>query len=593
MESGVCNLNMSFLIKVYDIEEEKPEMGTEKDGTFDGKHRSKAVVDGVKRASTRAYLWSLGSLGLVGNEMKKPFVGVINTWSEFHVGHIHLRELAALVKAGIRSEGGVPFEMNTIALCDALATAHDGSKRVLPSRDLIADSIELAVDANRFDAMVLIGSCDKIAPALAMATARLNIPTIILTGGPMLPGFDPEKEQRLTGTNVRQAMVDFKEGRIDASRFLDLEQSACPGPGSCMMMASANTMCCLIEALGLCLPGCSTCHAVDGRKKQIAFETGRQVMALVREGVLPSHIVTEASVKNAVRALMALSGSINCVIHLLAFAHEMNLDLDIDAFDKIGKDTPFIANVKPSGEYLLYDFDRAGGMPGFLKELSPLLSTEVLTVTGRSLRENIADAKVYRRDVIKSLEKPISNEGGIAVLRGNLAPMSAVVKTGAVTPEMMVHEGPARVFDSEEELTEAIMGRSISHGDVILLRYQGPKGAPGMPEFLIPPVTLSAMGYGKSVALITDGRFSGATYGPCIGHVSPEAMAGGPIAVVRDGDIIYIDIPKRKLEIRISEEELSKRTAEWKAPKRRIEKGFMRMYAENVGPAEKGALLHP
>jgi dihydroxy-acid dehydratase len=525
--------------------------------------------------------------------MEKPFIGVINTWSEYHPGHIHLRDLSALVKAGIRSEGGVPFEMNTIALCDALATAHEGSKRVLPTRDLIADSIELAVEANRFDAMVLIGSCDKIAPALAMATARIDIPTVILTGGPMLPGFDRETKEDLTGTNVRKALVDFQEGRIDISRFMEIEQSACPGPGSCMMMASANTMCCLIEVMGLSLPGCASCHGVDGKKKQIAFESGRQVMSLLKKGITPSKIVTQASLRNGLKALMALSGSMNCVIHLLAFGHEMNLPLQIDDFDEISRKTPILANIKPSGKYLMLDLDRAGGIPAFLKELSPLLEMDVLTVTGKVLAENIATACNHNPEVIRSIGNSISQEGGIAILKGNLAPGTAVVKTGAVAPEMMVHKGPARVFESEEEMTEVILNKGIQHGDVIILRYQGPRGAPGMPEFLIPPATLSAMGYGKSVALITDGRYSGATQGPCIGHVSPEAMVGGPIAVVKDGDPILINIPERKLEINISEEELKKRLSTWRAPKPRIEKGFMGMYAAHVGPAEKGALLHP
>ena len=556
---------------------------------MDLKHRSKAVVEGDQRASHRGFLWSLG---VVGDEMKKPFIGVINTWSEFHPGHIHLRDLAAFVKSGIRSEGGVPFEMNTIALCDGFPCGHEGNKRVLPSRDLIADSIELAVEANRFDAIVLIGSCDKIAPAIAMAAARLNIPTIILTGGPMLPGFDRETRQPMTGTNARQSLVDFREGRIDESRFLEIEQSCCSGPGSCMQMASANTMCCLIEVLGLSLPGCATAHAVDARKKQIAFESGRQVMWLLRKGILPSHIVTQASLKNAVKALMALGGSINCVIHLLAFAHEMNLPLHIDDFDKLGRETPFLANVKPSGEYLLIDFDRAGGVPGFLKELAPLLDMDVLTVTGKTLRENVSYAKVYNSKVIRSLHDPLSPEGGIVILRGSLAPGSAVVKSSAVAPEMKVHQGPARVFESEEELIEAILGKEIEHGDVIVLRYEGPKGGPGMREFLIPPIVLSSMGYGKSVALVTDGRFSGATYGPCIGHVCPEAMVGGPIAVVRDGDPILIDIPNRRLDIKISEEELEKRLSVWRPPPARFEKGFMGMYARNVGSAEEGALLH-
>jgi len=565
-------------------------MGCNKGNVMDLKHRSKAVVEGDQRASHRGFLWSLG---VVGDEMKKPFIGVINTWSEFHPGHIHLRDLAALVKAGIRSEGGVPFEMNTIALCDGFACGHEGNKWVLPSRDLIADSIELSVEANRFDAMVLIGSCDKIAPAIAMAAARINIPTIILTGGPMLPGFDRETQQPLTGTNARQAMVDFREEAIDASRFLEIEQDCCPGPGSCMMMASANTMCCLIEVLGLSLPGCATAHAVDARKKHIAFESGRQIMTLLKKGIFPSHIVTAASLKNAVKALMALSGSINCVIHLLAFAHEMNLPLRIDDFDEIGRDTPFISNIKPSGDYLFIDFERAGGIPAFLRELSPILETEVLTVTGKSLAENITRAKVFNPTVIRPLKSPIAPEGGIAILRGNLAPGSAVVKSAAVAPEMMIHEGPARVYESEEEMMDAILEKRIQHGDVIILRYEGPKGGPGMREFLLGPVALSSMGYGKSVSLVTDGRFSGATYGPCIGHVSPEAMVGGPIAVVRDGDTILIDIPNRKLDIIISEEELENRLSGWKPPKPRYKKGFMGMYAANVGSAEEGALLHP
>ena len=557
---------------------------------MDLKHRSKAVVEGDQRASHRGFL---ASLGIVPDDVKKPFIGVINTWSECHPGHIHLRDLASFVKSGIRSEGGVPFEMNTIALCDGFPCGHEGNKRVLPSRDLIADSIELAVEANRFDAMVLIGSCDKIAPALSMAAARLDIPTVIVTGGPMLPGFDRETGQALTGTNARQALVDLREGRIDNARLLEIEQGVCPGPGSCMMMASANTMCCLIEVLGLSLPGCATVHAVDARKKQIAYESGRQIMRLLERGMTPSKIVTQGSLKNAVKALMALGGSINCVIHLLAFAHEMKLPLKIDDFDEIGRKTPFIANIKPSGEYLLIDFDRAGGIPAFLKVLSPFLDLGVLTVTGESLGENIASAKTYNPKVIRSLENPLSPEGGIAILRGTLAPESAVVKSAAIAPEMLLHEGPARVFESEEELTEAILDRKIEHGDVIILRYEGPKGGPGMREFLIPPVALSSMGYGKSVARVTDGRFSGATDGPCIGHVSPEAMVGGPIAVVRDGDPIRIDIPNRRLDLNISEEELKRRMSLWKPPPPRFETGFMGMYARCVGSAAEGALLHP
>jgi dihydroxy-acid dehydratase len=409
----------------------------------------------------------------------------------------------------------------------------------------------------------------------------------------MLPGFDRETKEDLTGTNVRKALVDFQEGRIDTARFREIEQRACPGPGSCMMMASANTMCCLIEVMGLSLPGCASCHGVDGRKKQIAFESGRQIMELLKKGIIPSTVVTRASLRNGVKALMALSGSMNCVIHLLAFAHEMNLPLHIDEFDEISRKTPILANIKPSGKYLMFDLDRAGGIPAFLRELSPLLEMDTLTVTGKTLAENIVSARNANPDVIHSIGSPISREGGIAILKGNLAPGTAVVKTGAVAPEMMIHKGPARVFESEEEMTEVILNKGIQHGDVIILRYQGPRGAPGMPEFLIPPATLSAMGYGKTVALITDGRYSGATQGPCIGHVSPEAMVGGPIAVVKDGDPILINIPERKLEINISQEELKKRLSAWKAPKPRIEKGFMGMYAAHVGPAEKGALLHP
>jgi dihydroxy-acid dehydratase len=410
---------------------------------MDLKHRSKILVEGDQRASHRGFLHSLG---LVRDDIGKPFIGVMNTWSEFHPGHFHLRDLAALVKAGILSEGGVPFEMNTIALCDGLACGHEGNKRVLPSRDLIADSIELAVDANQFDAIALIGTCDKIAPAIAMAAARINIPTIILTGGPMLPGFDNETQQPMTGSNARRAFMDFREGRISAARLLEIEQHVCPGPGSCMMMATANTMACLIEVLGLSLPGCATSHAVDSKKRQLAFESGRQIMTLLRNGILPSHIVTQASLRNAVKALMALGGPTNCVIHLLALAHEMDLPLKIDGFDEIGRRTPFIANIKPSGDYLFIDFEQAGGMPAFLKSLSPLLELEVLTVTGKTLSENIAHAKVYNPTVIRSPKNPLTPEGGIAILKGNLAPRSAVVRSAAVAPEMMFHEGPARVW---------------------------------------------------------------------------------------------------------------------------------------------------
>jgi dihydroxy-acid dehydratase len=557
---------------------------------MDLKHRSNWITEGDDRASHRSFLWSLG---ITGDEMHKPFIGVINTWSEFHPGHAHLRELAPFVKSGIRSSGGLPFEMNTIALCDGFACGHEGNKRVLPSRDLIADSIEISVEANRFDGLVLIGSCDKIAPALAMAAARLDIPTVILTGGPMQPGFDCETSEPLTGTNARNAAVNYREGQIDAARFLDIEQRACPGPGSCMMMATANTMSCLIEVLGLSLPGCAATHAVDARKKHLAFESGRQVMNLLEKGILPSHIVTEDSLKNAVKALLALGGSINCVIHLLAFAHEMHLPLKIDDFDTVGREVPFIANVKPSGEYLMTDFDRAGGIPAFLKTLLPLLDADVLTVTGKSLEENITATRCYDTTVIRPLESPLAPHGGIAILRGNLAPGSAVVKTSAVTPEMMVHEGPARVFDSEEDMMAAIWDHKIQHGDVIVLRYEGPRGGPGMREFLLGPLALSTMGFGKSVAIVTDGRFSGATYGPCIGHVSPEAMAGGPIAVVRDGDPIRIDIPQRTLEIKISAPHLQKRLSAWTAPPARIKTGFLGLYAAQVGSAEQGALLHP
>ena len=547
--------------------------------------RSELLIRGDERAANRALL---RSLGLTDGDFEKPFVGVINTWTEMNPGHVHLRSLSEAAKAGIRMAGGVPFEMNTIALCDGIAQGHEGMKRILPSRNLIADSMELAVDANRLDAIVVLASCDKIVPASWMAIARLDIPSIMITGGPMMPGRFRGEDLVLPA--AREAHGRMIRGEISEEDFREIERCLCPGPGSCSMMGTANSTSCLTEVMGLSLPGCGTAHAVNAEKLRIARESGEQVVRLWETALKPSKILTASALRNAITVSMALGGSTNVVLHLLALANELNIPLSMEAFDEISRRTPFICNLKPSGKYPLQGLEEAGGVPAVLAVTRKLLDLDVLTVTGKTLRENIAGAKNRNREVIFSLEKPLRKEGGIAILRGSLAPGGAVVKQSAVSEKIMVHTGPARVFETEESAREAVLANKIEPGEIIVIRYEGPKGGPGMREMLSATASLVGMGLAESVSLVTDGRFSGSTRGPCIGHIVPEAQDGGPIALVRDGDSIAIDIPRRRLDLLVPPEEMERRRKLWSPPPLKVSRGYLKTFVERVSSADKGCV---
>lgn len=549
------------------------------------KPRSQEIVGGLERAGQRGLLHALG---LTDNDLSNPFIGIINTWSEINPGHVHLRSLAEAVKLGVASAGGTPFEINTIALCDGIAMGHSGMRVILPSRDLIADSMEVATLANGFDALVLLASCDKIVPAALMATARLNIPSIIVTGGPMMPGKYRGRE--LAVYQAREALGQYLKGEIGTDELHEIEASVCPGPGSCSMMGTANSMSCVTEALGMSLPGCATAHAVSSKKAALAKQSGIEIMRLLAEGVLPSMIMTPQAMENAITVAMAMGCSTNVVLHMLALAYELGQDLELEEFDHISRRTPFICDIKPSGTRSLVALEEAGGVPTVMYELRELLHLGSLAVNGKTIGENISQAENRNPQVIRPLDEPLRPEGGIAVLRGSLSPRGCVVKQSAVSDGMMIHSGPAKVFDGEKAAMRAIRGGQIGPGDVVVIRYEGPRGGPGMPEMLMPTATLMGLGLGESVSLVTDGRFSGATKGACVGHLSPEAMDGGPIALVADGDVIEIDIPQRRIDLLVDHNELTRREALW-APLERKLRGYLRLYADNVGPSHQGCLL--
>jgi dihydroxy-acid dehydratase len=503
-------------------------------------------------------------------------------------GHAHLDRIAEYVKLGVRSAGGLPFEFNTIAVCDGIAMGHEGMRYSLPSRELIADSVEIMVKAHRFDGMVLISNCDKITPGMLMASARLNIPSIMITGGPMLSGY--YKGEKIGLASVFESVGRVKSGKLKEEELMEMELHACPTYGSCNGMYTANTMACLTEALGMSLPTCATIPAADARKLRIATLTGVKIMELIKRDLKPRDIMSEDAFRNAIAVDMALGGSTNTVLHLPAIASECELELTLDHFDEISRRTPHICDICPSGPYDLEDLDRAGGIPAVMTEIQSLLSLDVITVTGKTLRENIEGASNLNPKVIHSVYKPIHKDGGIAILRGSLAPKGAVVKTASVSPNMLVHSGPAKVYNSEEESMKAILGGEIEKGDVIVIRYEGPKGGPGMREMLAPTSSVVGMGLSEHVALVTDGRFSGATRGPCIGHVSPEAADGGPISILKDGDVVEINIPDRLLNVRLTEGEIQERLQRWKPIKREV-KGCLSRYSALVKPASEGAIL--
>jgi dihydroxy-acid dehydratase len=535
--------------------------------------RSDMVKKGVEKTPHRALL---KALGLTDKDIAKPFIGVANSYTNIVPGHVHLNQIAAAVKAGVTAAGGTPFEFNTIAICDGLAMGHEGMRYSLPSRELIADSVEVMAQAHRLDGLVLVTNCDKITPGMLMAAARLDIPAIMVTGGPMASGWLDGK--KIGYASIPEGLGKYFAGKLSSEELCRLENAACPGYGSCNGMFTANTMACVTEALGMSLPYCATTLANSVAKLRIAKETGEQIVKLTFEDVKPSSIMKKEAFENAIAVDMALGGSTNTVLHVSAIAREAGVTLQLKVFDEIGRRTPHLCSMIPSGPYAMEDLNAAGGIPAVMKELSQMLNLEALTVTGKAVAQNISDAKVLEANVIRPLNDPVHKEGGIAILTGNIAPKGSVVKTSAVSPNMLKHKGPAKVYDSETEAVAAIRNREIQPGDVVVIRYEGPKGGPGMPEMLIPTATIAGMGLSESVALITDGRFSGATRGPCIGHVAPEAADAGPIAIIENGDTITIDIPNRNLKAELTDDEIKKRLAAWKPKLPRITKGYLTRY---------------
>lgn len=552
--------------------------------------KSDLAKRGLERAPHRSLLYALG---LSSADMEKPFIGIINSFSEIIPGHIHLRQIAEAVKAGVYRGGGVPFEVNTIGVCDGIAMNHPGMKYSLPSRELIADSVEIVAEAHAFDGLVFIPNCDKIVPGMLMAAVRLNLPAIFVSGGPMLAGRmgSGRGVECIDLNSVFEGVGRVVAGTMTEAELADLEALACPGCGSCSGMFTANTMNCATEAMGMGLVGNGTIPAVDTRRIRLAREAGQRVIELVAGDIRPCDIVTRASIYNALSVDMALGGSTNSVLHLMAVAHEGGVDFSLATINEISERTPHLAKLRPAGDHHVEDLDLAGGIPAVMKELKGVLNLEARTASGKSVAEIIAGAKFVDRAVIRAASDPYSAEGGICILFGNLAPEGAVVKRAAVDPEMMVHHGPARIFDSEEAATTAIMSGDIKPGDVVVIRYEGPKGGPGMREMLTPTSLLSGMGMDKEVALITDGRFSGASRGAAIGHVSPEAASQGPIAALRDGDVIKIDIPRYRLEVELSDEEVAQRLAQLAPFEPKIKTGYLRRYAERVGSASTGAVF--
>jgi len=548
--------------------------------------RSGKIKKGLERVPHRALLYATG---IPRTEMNKPFIGVATSFTDIIPGHIGMRDLERFIEKGVHTGGGWPFFFGVPGICDGIAMGHAGMHYSLPSRELIADMVETVAQAHQLDGLFLLTNCDKIPPGMLMAAARINVPSIVITAGPMLSGHYKNRRLNLT-SDTFEAVGKYKKGLIKDEELEALEMCACPGAGSCQGMYTANTMACVTEALGMSLPKCATEVAVSANKRRIAFESGRRIVELVRKNITPRKIMTRDAFGNAITVDLALGGSTNTTLHIPAIAHEAGIDLPLEMFDIIGKKTPHIANMIPGGQHYMEDLDHAGGIPAVLKRLRDRLSNTI-TVSGKHIVEIADSAVVFDEDVIRPLHKAYHQQGGIAILRGNLAPGGAVVKQSAVSQNMMRFEGVAKVFNSEEEGMKAILAGKIRSGDVVVIRYEGPKGGPGMREMLSPTATIAGMGLSESVALITDGRFSGGTRGPCIGHISPEAMEGGPIAVVKEGDRIRIDIPQRTIEVVVPAEEIKKRLDRWKPPKPKITKGYLARYARMVSSAGSGAVM--
>ncbi|HIF5218477.1 TPA: dihydroxy-acid dehydratase [Clostridioides difficile] len=546
------------------------------------------IKKGIEGAPKRALMYGMG---LTKEEIERPLIGIVNAQNEVIPGHLHLDEIAEAAKNGVRMSGGLPLEFPAIGVCDGIAMGHVGMNYSLASRELIADSIEAMAMAHGFDALVLIPNCDKIVPGMLMAAARLNIPSIVVSGGPMLPG---KKNGKVYDFNsAMEGVGACKDGTVSEEELEELAMNSCPGCGSCSGLFTANSMNCLTEALGMGIPYNGTAASHSGERKRIAKYAGMYVMELLKNDIKPRDILTIDAFKNAIAVDMAMAGSTNTVLHLPAIAYESGIELNLDFFDEISEKTPCLTKLSPSGKHHIEDLHMAGGIPAIMNELSKIngINLDCKTVTGKTIGENIRNCEIENEEVIHTLKNPYSNQGGLAILKGNLALNGAVVKKSAVAEEMLVHEGPARVFNSEEEAVNAIFGKKINKGDVIVIRYEGPKGGPRMKEMLSPTSAVAGMGLDKHVALLTDGRFSGATRGASIGHISPEAMEGGLIGLVEEGDIISINIPDKKLELKVDEVEIENRKLKFKPLEPKIKHGYLSRYAKLVTSANTGAVL--
>jgi len=560
-------------------------MSQEQDKMHFKDDRSGQLTNGIERSAHRALLYSTG---LDKEDLKKPMIAVVNSFTEMVPGHYHLKELADFVKTGIAEAGGVAREFSTIAICDGICQGHKGMSYPLPSREIIADSIEYMIEAHQFDGMVMMPGCDKIVPGMLMAAMRLNIPAIVVPGGPMLPG--KYKDQVLTLTDMRELIGKTQTGKMSVEELMSAEEEALPGVGTCSMLGTANTMCCLAEVIGMSLPGCGLAHAVSAKKRRIAKQSGRRIVEMVKEDLTPRRIMTREALRNGIAAGMAIGASTNSALHIPAIAHEAGIKLGFDDFDEISRKVPYLCNIKPSGKYPLSVLEEQGGIPAVMKAIESKLDLDQMTVTGRTVRENLEGVPLIENDLIYPLSAPKREEGGLAILHGNIAPDGAVVKVSGVKPSMHYFEGRARVFHSMEDASYAVSNDQIRYGDILVITYEGPKGGPGMREMHMTTSLIVGRGMDESCALITDGRFSGSTRGPCIGYISPEAAAGGPIAAVEEGDKIIIDIPNRKLTLCVSDEEIARRLKSVKQI-RKDRTPALNRYAALVTSADQGAVL--
>jgi len=554
--------------------------------------KSDNVKKGIERAPHRSLF---KAMGYTDSEIKRPLIGIANSANSIIPGHVYLDKIVEAVKAGVYMAGGTPIEFGTIGVCDGIAMNHTGMKYSLGSRELIADSIEVMAVAHAFDAMIMVTNCDKIVPGMLMAAARLDIPTIVISGGPMLAGEHPEKagSEKIDLVTVFESVGAVLSGKMTEKELFAIEDTACPTCGSCAGMFTANSMNCLTEAIGMGLPGNGTIPAVMAARIRLAKEAGMQIISLLEKNITPKKIMTEKAFKNALSVDMALGCSTNTVLHLTALAKEAGVDINLNLINEISKVTPHLCSLSPGGKDHLEDLNRAGGISAVIKELSGagLINDECITVTGKTVGENTRDKMILDNNVIRSVDNPYHSQGGLAIMFGNLAPDGCVVKQSAVLDEMLCHKGPARVFDSEEEASKAIMENKIKKGDVIVVRYEGPMGGPGMREMLTPTSAIAGMKLDAYVALLTDGRFSGGTKGAAIGHISPEAMQGGPIAIIQEGDLISIDIPGKNITLKVSEEEIQNRLSKWSPPEPNITHGYMARYARMVSSASDGAVF--